>query len=63
MKMRKMTETPHQQFKNEHRALLNRWIEESDIDDLEMAKIAMNDLNEWLDDDIFIFEIEDEEGG
>ena len=61
--MRKMTETPHQQFKNEHRALLNRWIEESDIDDLEMAKIAMNDLIEWLDDDIFIFEIEDEEGG
>jgi len=58
-----MTETPHQQFKNEHRALLNRWIEESDIDDLEMAKIAMDDLNEWLDDDIFIFEIEDEEGG
>lgn len=63
MKMRKMTETPHQQFKNEHRALLNRWIEESDIDDMEMAKIAMNDLNEWLDDDIFIFESEDEEGG
>ncbi len=62
MKMR-MTETPHQQFKNEHRALLNRWIEESDIDDLEMAKIAMTDLNEWLDDDIFIFESEDEEGG
>jgi len=61
--MRKMTETPHQQFKNEHRALLNRWIEESDIDDLEMAKIAMADLNEWLDDDIFIFESEDEEGG
>jgi len=60
--MRKMTQTPHQQFKNEHRALLNRWIEESDIDDLEMAKIAMNDLNEWLDDDIFIFESEDEEG-
>ena len=59
----RMTETPHQQFKNEHRALLNRWIEESDIDDLEMAKIAMADLNEWLDDDIFIFESEDEEGG
>ena len=61
--MRKMTETPHQKFKNEHRALLNRWIEESDIDDMEMAMIAMNDLNEWLDDDIFIFESEDEEGG
>ncbi len=32
--------TPHQKFKNEHRALLNRWLEESDIDDTEMAKIA-----------------------
>jgi len=34
--------TPHQQFKNEHRALLNRWLEESDIDDEEMAQIALN---------------------
>ena len=65
--MRKMTETPHQKFKNEHRALLNRWLEESDIDDMEMAKIAMNDLNEWLGEEILEFESEidlgDEEDG
>ena len=53
-----MTITPHQQFKNEHRALLNRWIEESDIDDLELAKIAVNDINEWLGEDVLEFESE-----
>lgn len=67
MKMRKMTETPHQKFKNEHRALLNRWLEESDIDDMEMANIAMVDINEWLGEDVLEFEseidLEDEEGG
>jgi len=65
--MRKMTETPHQKFKNEHRALLNRWLEESDIDDMEMANIAMVDINEWLCEDVLEFEseidLEDEEGG
>ena len=39
--------TPHQQFKNEHRAMLNRWLEESDIDDHEMAQIALTDVEEW----------------
>jgi len=53
-----MTETPHQKFKTEHRALLNRWLEESDIEDMEMAKIAMDDLNEWLDEDVLEFESE-----
>jgi hypothetical protein len=48
--------TPHQQFKNEHRALLNRWIEESDIEDTEMAKIVMSDIEEWLDEDVVDFE-------
>ena len=50
--------TPHQQFKNEHRALLNRWLEESDIEDLEMAKIAVDDINEWLGEDVLEFESE-----
>jgi len=53
-----MTITPHQQFKNEHRALLNRWIEESDIEDLELAKIAVKDINEWLGRDVLEFESE-----
>jgi|TARA_R110000796_G_scaffold45888_3_gene110968 hypothetical protein len=48
--------TPHQQFKNEHRALLNRWLEESDIDDTDMAKIVLADVNEWLDDEVVEFE-------
>ena len=56
--MRKMTITPHQKFKNEHRALLNRWLDESDIEDMEMAKIAMDDLNEWLGEDVLEFESE-----
>lgn len=63
--------TPHQKFKNEHRALLNRWLEESDIDDTEMAKIAMKDIEEWLDEEVVDFECdmvlddddEDEEEG
>jgi len=53
-----MTETPHQKFKTEHRALLNRWLEESDIEDMDMAKIAMDDLNEWLGEDVLEFESE-----
>ena len=53
-----MTETPHQKFKTEHRALLNRWLEESDIEDMDMAKIAMDDLNEWLGEDVMEFESE-----
>ena len=48
--------TPHQQFKNEHRALLNRWLEESDIDDHEMAQIALNDVEEWMDEDVVGFD-------
>lgn len=36
--------------------MLNRWIEESDIEDVELAKIAVNDLNEWLDEESVEFE-------
>tara|TARA_R110001632_G_C11095594_1_gene390409 strand:- start:334 stop:513 length:180 start_codon:yes stop_codon:yes gene_type:complete len=54
--------TPHQQFKNEHRAMLNRWLEESDIEDTEMAKIVLADVNEWLDDEVVEFESDMELG-
>lgn len=50
--------TPHQQFKNAHRSLLNRWVEESDIDDLDLAKIAVDDTEEWLDEEVIDFESE-----
>ena len=36
--------------------MINRWIEESDIEDTEIAKIAMEDLEEWLDEDVVDFE-------
>lgn len=48
--------TPEQKFKNEHRALLNRWIEESDIEDTRIAEIAQTDTEEWLDDDVVDFD-------
>ena len=51
-----MEGTPEQKFKKEHRALLNRWIEESDIEDMSIVKIAMDDLNEWLDEPVLEFE-------
>ena len=54
--------TPHQQFKNEHRAMLNRWLEESDIEDTEMAKIVLADVNEWLDEEVVEFESDMELG-
>ena len=59
--------TPHQQFKNEHRALLNRWSKESDIEDSEMAQIALDDVEEWMDEEVIGFEsdidLEDETEG
>jgi len=51
-----MNLTPHEQFKRAHRALLNRWIEESDIQDIEIAKIAIADVDEWLDEETVEFE-------
>jgi hypothetical protein len=33
-------------------------LEESDIEDLEMAKIAVDDINEWLGEDVLEFESE-----
>ena len=55
-KGKKAKETPEQQFKTAHRALLNRWIEESDIDDLRIADIAKEDVEEWLKEEVVEFE-------
>jgi hypothetical protein len=45
-------ETPEQKFKNEHHALLDRWLEESDIDCERMIEIVEEDSDEWLEDKI-----------
>ena len=47
--------TPHQQFKNEHRALLTRWLEESDIENHDMAKVVLTDIEEWKDEEVIEF--------
>ena len=56
---------PHEQFKRANRALLKRGVEGSDIEDVEWAKIAVSDLNEWLDmEEVEFeadFELEDED--
>ncbi len=36
--------------------MLNRWLEESDIDDQEMAQIALTDAEEWMDEEVVGFE-------
>ena len=36
--------------------MLNRWLEESDIDDQEMAQIALDDVEEWMDEEVVGFE-------
>jgi hypothetical protein len=45
--------------------LLNRWLEESDIEDHDMAKIVLTDIEEWMDDEVIEFEsdidLEDDE--
>ena len=38
--------TPQEKFKDETVALFNRWFEESDLDELEMASIVLEVCNE-----------------
>lgn len=53
-----MEHTAEQKFKIAHRALLDRWVEESDIEDMRIAEIAKEDIEEWLDEDVVEFECE-----
>ena len=45
--------------------MLNRWLEESDIEDHDMDKIVLADIEEWMDDEVIEFEsdidLEDDE--
>ena len=55
--------TQHEKFAREVRALLNRWIEESDLDDWEMAELVASAVNGWMDDEIISFDVEEEDDG
>lgn len=55
--------TQHEKFAREVRALLNRWIEESDLDDWEMAELVASAVNIWMDDEIISFDVEEDGDG
>ena len=56
-------QTPSEKFANEVKALLYRWTEESDLDDLELAEAAAKAINDWLEDEFIVFEADEELGG
>ena len=52
---RKINLTPHEQFAHEVRALLNRYLEESDLDDYTLAEIMEHALGQWMNEDVVDF--------
>ena len=52
--------TPNEQAKKQFEAVikadLNRWLDESDLDDEDLAKIAVKAIESWLDEDVVGFE-------
>jgi len=52
--------TPAEKFSFEVRALLNRWLEESDLEDLDLAEAAAKTINDWLDEEAVIFEADED---
>ena len=54
------SQTPNEQFSTEVRALMNRWTEESDLDDLELAETAAKTINDWLAEDFMVFETDED---
>ena len=52
---RKTNLTPHEIFANEVRALLSRYLEESDLEEGTMAEIMQHVLGQWMDEDVVDF--------
>ena len=51
---------PCEQFANEVTACLRRWSEESDMEAVELAEIACEAINAWMDEDVVGFEADDD---
>ena len=49
-------ELPSRKVVNEVKALLNRWSEESDLEDHELLQCISDALNEYFDEDVVEFE-------
>ena len=52
---RRSSLTPHEQFGNEVRALLNTYVEESDLEEGTLAEIMHHSLSQWVDEDVLDF--------
>lgn len=56
---------PQEQCRNEMTAFLNRWVEESDLDDEQITEAIKDAVNKWADEEIVEFEsdigLEDDE--
>ena len=63
---RKTNLTPHEMFANEVRALLSRYLEESDLEEGTMAEIMQHVLGQWMDEDVVDFssdiDLEEDDG-
>jgi len=44
------------QVRHEAKMLLNRWDEESDLDEKQIAKSVLEGVNEWLEEEIVEFD-------
>ena len=53
-------QTQSEKFATEDKALLYRWTEESDLDDLQLAETMAAAINEWLEEEFMIFESADD---
>jgi len=53
-------QTQSEKFKTEVKALLYRWTEESDLDDLGLAESLLGAVNEWLGEDVIYFEADED---
>ena len=51
---------PIEKFSFEVRAMLNRWLEESDLEDLDLAEAAAKTINDWLDEEVVTFKADDD---
>jgi hypothetical protein len=52
---RRSSLTPHEQFAREVRALLNRYLEESDLEDYTLYEIMEHALGQWMNEDVVDF--------
>ena len=56
--IRLMSAGVKKQIKNETKALLNRWTEECDLEEVQIAKAVFKAVNKWLDEMVVEFEAE-----